>query len=159
MVRLHRQAPRKLVIRSHRRGRGDRTQSRPVIAMNRKCEENVDQSDHLLSPPRVWVIILQPVYVTNHILTLLWPWSMFLEVLGDTPTRLCSAAEHGGLKVMLWTCIQRCSLQISAWTSAILTEMFCGFPHSLQENAGIVSWLGSDHFICNSLVILPCNAT
>lgn len=26
---------------------------------------------------------------------------------------------------------------------------FCGFSHSLQANAGIIPWLGHDHFFLN----------
>jgi hypothetical protein len=38
---------------------------------------------------------------------------------------------------------------ISAGTLAILTEVFCGIPQSLQASAGIVSQLGHNCFFQN----------
>jgi hypothetical protein len=38
-------------------------------------------------------------------------------------------------------------VQILDGTSAILTEVFCGFSQSLQENVGIVPLLDDNHFL------------
>lgn len=42
--------------------------------------------------------------------------------------------------------LKRCLVQILTGTPAILTKVFHCFPQSLQENAGLVSWLVDDHF-------------
>jgi hypothetical protein len=41
-------------------------------------------------------------------------------------------------------------VRTAAGTSAILTEIFCCFPQSLQVNSGIVPQIGHDHFLPNS---------
>jgi hypothetical protein len=38
----------------------------------------------------------------------------------------------------LFSFLLRFKIQILAWGLAILTEAFCGFPQSIQGNAGIV---------------------
>jgi hypothetical protein len=48
---------------------------------------------------------------------------------------------------MLWT--ERCSVQISAGTLAILNETIRDFPHALRANAGLVPRLCHDHFLPN----------
>jgi hypothetical protein len=53
-----------------------------------------------------------------------------LEITGPG-IRLVQAA-------MSMICIREVLVQISVGTSAILTEVFCGFPHKFQANAGIV---------------------
>lgn len=43
----------------------------------------------------------------------------------------------------------RCLVQSSAGISAILTEVFCGFPLCVQANDGIVPQLGHSQFFLN----------
>jgi hypothetical protein len=51
-----------------------------------------------------------------------------------------------GITLVIWGCL----IQIWAETLAILTEVSCGFPKSLQTHATIILCLGCDHFLLNS---------
>jgi hypothetical protein len=53
---------------------------------------------------------------------------------------------HGGYRVGVTPVFGTRSVLISAGVPTILTEMFRGFPQSLQLNVGIVSPLGGDLF-------------
>jgi hypothetical protein len=43
----------------------------------------------------------------------------------------------------------RCLVQLSANTSAFLTEVYRGFPQSIQENSMTVAQLVHEHFLLN----------
>jgi hypothetical protein len=75
-----------------------------------------------------------------------FPFELFRSVSTSTAVQLRQNYKKSGPSFVF----RRSRFQISTRIPAILTDVFSGFPESLQANAGVVPLLGYDRFLPNS---------